>query len=148
MTVDIPNVGSLTLDKILLDLNGTIANDGAVIAGVAQRIKKLTDEFTILLLSGDTNGNAASIADELGIDLEVVKSSIDKQQLCSDTTVAIGNGSIDRDMLKASTLGIVVIEKEGASVVAINNADIVTTSINDALDILIYPKRIITTLRR
>lgn len=148
MTVDIPEFGTLTLNKILLDLNGTITNGGILIEGVVERIKKLTDQYEVLLLSGDTNGNAATIAKKLGIELEVVKSSADKQQRCSDTTVAIGNGSIDRDMLKASALGIVVVEKEGASVVAINNADIVTSSINDALDALIYPNRLIATLRR
>ncbi|MBP7837388.1 HAD hydrolase family protein [Candidatus Saccharibacteria bacterium] len=147
MTFDIPGLGLIELDTLLLDLNGTIAIDGVIVGGVEDRISRLSKSFSILLLSGDTNGNAALIAKELGIKLKVVKNAEEKQKLCTRKTVAIGNGSIDKDMLSCATLGIAVIEKEGASAVALRNADIITTSINDALDILILPKRMIATLR-
>jgi soluble P-type ATPase len=147
MTVDIPGLGLIEVDTLLLDLNGTIAVDGVVLEGVADRISKLVKCFSILLLSGDTNGNAAAIAKDLGVKLSVVKNAEEKQKLCTKKTVAIGNGSIDKDMLSSATLGIAVIEREGVSATALRSADIITTSINDALDILIFPKRMIATLR-
>ena len=63
------------------------------------------------------------------------------------TTAAIGNGKNDALMLKESILGIVVCQLEGASTMAINAADIVTTDINNALDLLLHPLRLIATLR-
>ena len=60
---------------------------------------------------------------------------------------AIGNGSNDSLMLKASEIGVCVIENEGASSKAIVNSDIVCKSIEDAFELLLKPKRIIATLR-
>ncbi|MEE3719778.1 hypothetical protein V2H45_23835 [Tumidithrix elongata RA019] len=50
-------------------------------------------------------------------------------------------------MLKESVLGIALIQKEGGSVEASIDADIVSNSILDALDLLQNPKRLIATLR-
>ena len=90
MTFDIPGLGLIELDTLLLDLNGTIAIDGVIVGGGEDRISRLSKSFSILLLSGDTNGNAALIAKELGIKLKVVKNAEEKQKLCTRKTVAIG----------------------------------------------------------
>jgi soluble P-type ATPase len=50
-------------------------------------------------------------------------------------------------MLKNAALGIVVIQKEGATVKSLENADIVCNNIIDALELLKNPLRIIATLR-
>jgi soluble P-type ATPase len=50
-------------------------------------------------------------------------------------------------MLKEAALGIGVIQAEGAAVEAILAADLVTTSVLDALDLLIHPLRLTATLR-
>jgi soluble P-type ATPase len=53
----------------------------------------------------------------------------------------------DSLMMKKAALGIIVIGEEGASVKAINNADIVVKDIHDALDLLLNKIRIKATLR-
>ncbi|MGC8790802.1 MAG: HAD hydrolase family protein, partial [Desulfurella sp.] len=61
--------------------------------------------------------------------------------------VAIGNGKNDSLMLKYAKLGICVIGKEGANIEALQNSDIVVCDIVSALELLLYPKRLIATLR-
>jgi len=68
--------------------------------------------------------------------------------LGKEKCVAIGNGANDVLMLKQSAIGICVIGKEGASSEAVQHSDIVVYDINDALDLLLNPKRIIATLRK
>jgi soluble P-type ATPase len=50
-------------------------------------------------------------------------------------------------MLEESILGIAVIQKEGASAKTVAAADIVVTSITDALELVLNPLRIAATLR-
>jgi len=63
------------------------------------------------------------------------------------TVVAIGNGRNDHLMLGKAALGIAVILGEGAAIETLEAADVATTSITAALDLLISPKRLIATLR-
>lgn len=58
------------------------------------------------------------------------------------------NDRKDSLMLKFAALGIVTIQTEGVATRALQNADIVCTSIMDAFNLLLYPKRIAATLRR
>jgi len=61
--------------------------------------------------------------------------------------IAIGNGSNDALMVKSAALGIVVLQKEGASVKTILSADLVCNNILDTLEILLNPIRIVSTIR-
>ena len=61
--------------------------------------------------------------------------------------VAIGNGRNDRLMLEAAGLGIALIQAEGAASETLRRADVVCTSILDALGLLRDPRRLIATLR-
>ena len=70
------------------------------------------------------------------------------ENLGLEKVVAIGNGANDAEMLKNAGLGIVVIGPEGAAVKALMGADIAVGDIRDALCLLIYPKRMVATLRR
>jgi soluble P-type ATPase len=62
--------------------------------------------------------------------------------------VAIGNGANDVDMLRTSALGIAVLGPEGLATPALLAADVVVASIDDGLDLLLQPKRLIASLRR
>ena len=64
-----------------------------------------------------------------------------------EVTVAIGNGSNDQLILKEAALGIAVLGDEGVSGFAVKNADIIVKNIQNALDLLLKPKRLIATLR-
>lgn len=65
----------------------------------------------------------------------------------SGNVVAIGNGSNDGLMLAKAALGIIVLGPEGAAVKALQQADVLVKDINDGLDLLLYPKRLVATLR-
>jgi soluble P-type ATPase len=67
--------------------------------------------------------------------------------LGSQSVVAIGNGANDVEMLHRAALGIAVLGGEGLAAKCLNAADIVVPSIEVALDLLIYPKRLLATLR-
>jgi P-type E1-E2 ATPase len=70
------------------------------------------------------------------------------RRLGSDSTVAIGNGANDAQMLKEAAIGIAVVGPEGASAATVQQADVVTRSIVDALDLLLNPRRLVATLRQ
>jgi soluble P-type ATPase len=68
-------------------------------------------------------------------------------QLGRSQTVCIGNGRNDKLMLQAAVLGIAVIGPEGAALDALHAADIIAPNIHTALDLLLYPQRLVATLR-
>jgi soluble P-type ATPase len=62
-------------------------------------------------------------------------------------TAAVGNGRNDRLMLKEAALGIVVVQTEGTAVEAMSAADLLVPGILEALDLLLFPRRLKATLR-
>jgi len=60
----------------------------------------------------------------------------------------VGNGANDAAALRAAALGIAVIGPEGASAEALVAADVVCTSILQALDLLVDEQALTATLRR
>lgn len=144
----------LKIYHLMLDINGTLTVDGQLIPGVKERIEVLKEKLTIHLLTADTFGRGAETASELGTKFKRVDANqggLDKKEylyeLGNEKTAAIGNGYNDIYMLAEAVLAIAVVGKEGCSVKALEQADIVVNDINDALDLLINPKRIVATLR-
>jgi P-type E1-E2 ATPase len=156
LAVTIPGRGELQLEHLVLDVNGTLACDGVLIPGVAERLHQVRNVLTVHLLSADTHGQLDAIARDLGVPATRLRTGEPEppqkatyiRQLHSSTVVAIGNGANDVDMLSEAAIGIVVVGPEGAAVAALTAADLVTGSITDALDLLSHPKRLIASLRR
>jgi len=153
--LNVPGPGKMALEHLALDLNGTIAVDGQVLSGVAERLARLSSQLTIHLLSSDTRGLAADTARRLGVNLALVDPDDEPGQkrrfvegLGASLVVAIGNGANDRQMLEAAALGIAVLGSEGLALAALTAADVVAGSIQDALDMLLNPQRLVATLRR
>jgi soluble P-type ATPase len=152
--VAVPFAKTYAIENLLLDLNGTLAVDGAVLPGVKQRLQSLSSEVAITLLTCDTHGNASTIANALGIAVHVVNREREAEAKAAfaasigpERTAAIGNGMSDMLMLHSCAIGVVVIGSEGAAVPAILAADIVTTDILDALDLFRHKVRLVATLR-
>jgi soluble P-type ATPase len=59
----------------------------------------------------------------------------------------MGNGKNDALMVSCAALGFAILQEEGTSTKTLMASDVVFKSINDALDALIYPKRLVATLR-
>ncbi len=155
LQLDIPGRGKLELAHLVLDLNGTIARDGEVLPGVAERLASLGEGLTAHLVTADTHGKAVTIASRLGVQLARIEPGSEAEQkralvqrLGAEQVVAVGNGANDGAMLRTAALGIAVLGGEGLAVEALHSADVVVTSIEDALDLLIHPKRLMATLRK
>ncbi len=153
--LNVPGLGMLTLEHLVLDLNGTIALDGQVLPGVAERLTLLSASLSIHLLSADTRGRGSETATHLGLHFVRVSpgdESSQKQQfverLDARRVAAVGNGANDREMLEAVELGIAVLGSEGLAVTSLTAADVVVSSVQDALDLLLNPRRLVATLRR
>lgn len=152
--LDVPGRGALALAHLVLDLNGTITLDGAVVPGVAEDLAALRDRLSITLLTADTRGTAAAVAGELGIDLqrldagdEAAQKAAFVERVGAANAVAIGNGANDAAMLAAAALGICVLGGEGAATSAWSAADVVAGDIRTALGLLLHPRRLLATLR-
>ena len=152
MEIPIPNNGTLRIENILLDLNGTLAVGGNIIEGVRERVGILREEYRLILLSGNTRGGADLLAKEFGIQFIETKTGIDKKKVAEDLDpikcAAIGNGLIDLELIQAAHLGIVTMQGEGVHTKTLLAADIVVPSVNDALDFFIDRNRLIATLRK
>ena len=123
-----------------------------MVEGAKERLGQLKESIpNIFLFTGDTHGNGVEMAKELGIELRITKTASEKaaeaRKIGLETTAAIGNGLIDAELLQIVRLGIVTLQTEGAHLKTLENADIVALSINDALDLLLNPKRLVATLR-
>ena len=152
-TVDIPGRGRLEIAYLVLDLNGTLALDGVVPAAVLERLHALSNEVQIHVITADTFGTAAKLH---GLDMRVqvlppgdqveAKAAL-VRALGASQTIAIGNGSNDEGMVREAAVGIAIVGPEGAYARTVLAADIVVTRIEDALDLLLTPARLIATLR-
>ncbi len=152
--IDIPGRGQLIFEHLVMDYNGTLAIDGIMINGVKEKLSKLSNTLQIHVVTADTFGIAASQLKDLPCSLKILNKDNQKRAkekyvttLGSSSVVSIGNGRNDSLMLKASALGIAVIQEEGTAIETLINADIVAKDINDALNLLLHTKRLIATLR-
>ena len=151
LRVDVPGRRRLELEHLLLDLNGTLSDRGALIEGVAERLWRLRESLQPRLLSSDTFGTLEARAGELGLPSTTVEDGEAKRRLVAELgstrCTAVGNGANDAAMLGTVGLGIVVIGPEGAAGSALAAADLVCRSIVEALDLLLDPLALAATLR-
>lgn len=154
LAIDVPGFGALALEHLVLDFNGTLAVDGELVPGVGERLVAAAARLSVHVLTADTHGTAARVLAGLPCALAVVPHSDQAEaklrfveSLGAQRVVAIGNGRNDRLMLAAARLGIAVVQREGAAAETIAAADVVVRSIDDALDLLAYPLRLVATLR-
>lgn len=152
--LEIPGRGVYRLHTLALDVNGTLAKDGELIEGVANRIRLLQEDLEVVLLTADTHGRQATIDATLGLSARRISPGQEASQKAAFVTsvgaegvIAMGNGANDAGMLRAAALGVAVVGPEGCSRDALDAADMLVYSIQDALDMLIYPRRMIATLR-
>jgi len=156
IALDIPAGPRLHLETLVLDVNGTLAVDGVLLPGVRERLKRLRELVAVHLITADTHGRQADIDAALAINSVILigdlPQALEKAQfvrsLGAARTAAIGNGANDALMLREAALGIAVLGPEGLAASALREADVVAPDIGAALDLLLYPKRLIASLRR
>jgi soluble P-type ATPase len=72
----IPGLADLELEQLMLDVNGTLTNRGALIPDLAPRIARLNDSLDIHLVSADTFGTPNAIAQRLNVDEAFVVATV------------------------------------------------------------------------
>ena len=154
LDINIPGAQPLRLTYLILDYNGTLARDGSILPGVAERLKILAEHLEIHIVTADTFGNVLTQVARLPVKLAIILPEKQAQakaayieNLGPSNAVAIGNGRNDALMLQQAALGIAVMQTEGAATAALLAAEIITPGIIDALDLLLQPDRLKATLR-
>jgi len=152
--VSIPRRGTLRLEHLVLDVNGTLALDGNLIEGVAQALERLGGRLEIHLITADTHGKQATIDQQLGLTAERLQSGDEAGQKASfvhrlgaESVAAIGQGANDAGMIETAALGIAVLSREGLAVETLKAADLVLPDILSALELFNHPMRIVASLR-
>lgn len=154
LSVDILGYGTLRIEHLVLDFNGTLAVDGNLRPGVKRRLSLLAAEFRVHVVTADTFGTARTALRGVTCKLKILEGGSEGRakatyirRLGSIGTACIGNGRNDRLMCKEATLGIAVIQTEGAAIATMAECDIVVNDVCDALDLLLEPARLVATLR-
>jgi len=152
--IEVPGRRTWRLQYGVFDFNGTLALDGRLREGAAERLRMLADRLELHIWTGDSHGTARAEVNGLPVQLAIVPAQNQaeaKQTLLralgAAQSVAVGNGYNDRLVLTEAALGIAVLEREGAAVTSFTAAEIVCPTIIDALDLLLHPRRIVATLR-
>lgn len=155
ITITIPGLAELNLQHLVLDFNGTIALDGQLQGGVASLLEQLSHQLDIYIVTADTFGTAAAQCNNLPVTLHLLQSSDHTEekgalvtQLGRNHVVSFGNGQNDIEMLRLSALGIGIIGAEGCAASIFQVADLLVPEIQRGLELLIYPKRLVATLRK
>ena len=153
--IAIPGAKTLRLSTAIIDFNGTLAQDGRLLDGVADRLCSLATVLEVHVVTGDTHGNARDALSELPVQVHIMPSDGQRGAkraflgtIGADRVVAIGNGFNDGDLLEHAALSIAVLSGEGSAPETLFAADVVCANICDALDLLLIPKRLVATLRR
>ncbi len=152
--ISIPGFGEVHLAHLVLDFNGTLAVDGQMVDGVSERLVALSRLLSLHVVTADTFGNVSAQLGGIPADVHILPPGRQDEAkrdfvtgLGAARTAAIGNGRNDLLMLREAALGIGVLLNEGAWGGTLTTAQVVCTSILDALDLLIYPLRLTATLR-
>ena len=153
ITFKIPGREEITLSHLVLDYNGTIAEDGEIIEGIRSRLEVLKDKLGIYVITADTHGTATKKCEGLPLEIKVFPTTEVGEIKASEVrkleggVACIGNGFNDIQMSDAADISICVIGREGCCGALISHCDVIVTSIEDALDLLIKTDRLRATLR-
>ena len=151
--IDIPGRETIEIEHIVLDYNGTVALDGRLMAGAAERMEKLGQLARIYVLTADTYGTVQAQCAGRGIEVKAFPQANAAERkaemvraLCGGTA-CIGNGLNDIGMFDAADLSIAVMDGEVVCAALISHADVLVRSAEEGLDLLLKPDRLRATLR-
>ncbi len=153
----IPGQEPIEARHLVLDYNGTLAADGTLLPGVAERLRALAAPplgLALHVVTADTLGTAREAlrgqpcrVAVIGPDAQDLAKRDYVRTLGANFTAAVGNGANDRLMLAEAALGIAVLGEEGLATAALLASRVVCRDILAALDLLLRPPRLAATLR-
>jgi len=153
MIFQIPEDATIEIKTIVLDLNGTLSVNGKISKKTKEKIKILRKlNYRIVLLSGDMRGTAQKFAKDLDIELIKAKNAQEKgeaiKKLNPKTCASIGNARIDIETFKIAKIAIATMQAEGIHAAIIKHVDIITPTIEDALNLFIDSNSFCATMRK
>lgn len=155
LKITIPEREDLHIKYAVFDFNGTLATDGKIHPSLKILFSQLKEFTEIYVLSADTYGSVQTECQDLGLEVHVLSQkngAAEKrefvQNLGAKSTVCIGNGVNDGGMFEVCALSVIIMSEEGCAVQTLNKADIAVRNSEDALNLLLHPKRITATLRQ
>jgi P-type E1-E2 ATPase len=153
--LNIPGRGLMQLEHLVCDVNGTLAVDGELLAGLAEALHRLQNRLALHLVTADTHGRQVQIDRQLGLQAvrlspggEAQQKAQFVRQLGAERVVAIGQGANDALMLQEAALGICILSPEGLYPPTLMAADLVVANPLIALELLEKPLRIVASLRQ
>jgi P-type E1-E2 ATPase len=153
--LSIPGRGTIQLEYLVSDVNGTLAVDGQLVDNLARILAALHDRLEIHLLTADTHGRQEMIDRQLNLHAIRIQPGNESQQkadyvqrLGAEHVIAIGQGANDTDMLKSAAIGVCLLSAEGTAVETLLSADLVVPDIYTALALLEKPLRLVASLRK
>ncbi|MBQ4615598.1 MAG: HAD family hydrolase [Mailhella sp.] len=165
---EVPGLGERRITSLVLDYNGTIADRGHLLPGVAERLRALSEVLDVHVFTADTFGTVRDeLARELMREMNDGRVAVDiippkdkrpgknegeakldmLSALGAGHCCAIGNGRNDVLMLEAAGLSFCVMGREGCSPAAMMASQIACRDILEALDLLLDPRCCIATMR-
>lgn len=142
------------IKHIVLDYNGTLAKDGILKEDAKRLLPLLAQQYTLHVITADTFGSVKKELKNFDLHVKVLQSddhTLEKEAYIRTLHVkecaAVGNGNNDVRMLQEAAIGICLIGDEGCSTKTLLASDIVCKSLSEALELFLYPKRLIATLR-
>jgi soluble P-type ATPase len=146
--IERPGQGSLEIEFILIDFEGTLASDRRVHPKAKDKINLLSKHAKIYILTKQEKEHAEEVLKKVKAEILYLTEGESSQkkldllrQLGPTRTIAVGNGVDDVPMIEEAIMGICVLGKEGTFSKAMKKADVVFMNILDALDFLLKPLR-------
>ncbi|NBG88607.1 hypothetical protein [Isachenkonia alkalipeptolytica] len=155
--VKVPWGEKYTINHVVFDLNGTLANNGEIAKTTEKLLKALAQKAKIYVLTADTHNTAGKLKEEIGdfCEIIVLQSSDHSEEkarfvhtLGYRETVTLGNGGNDVKMVQEGILSFGIIAGEGAYAPLLTKVDIVVHNIDHAIEMLIHPRKIVATIRK
>ena len=153
LSYNVPGVGVIEIDTLVVDSNGTLTVKGEIVPGVVERIHRLQSlGVNVVMISSDQRGNARDLALSTGIPYHEANNSREKEDvllsLGSNNVAAIGNARIDIGLFVQSIISIATLQSEGIHKDIIDHVDVIVPSVNDALDFFLDEHTFIATMKR
>ncbi|MDM8533466.1 ATPase P [Clostridiaceae bacterium HSG29] len=155
MVINVPETGKYEIENIVFDYNGTIAINGEIINGILEKIVKLAESFNVTIITADTFNTVKRAFKNTDVNIHIIDSidgTIQKKEFVeevgSNKTIALGNGRNDELMLKEAIISVAILNDEGVSLKALNNADFLLKDINHFFEMIEEPKKLVAILRK
>lgn len=153
LNYQVPGVGTIEIDTLVIDSNGTLTVKGEIVQGVMERIHSLQARgVNVVMISADQRGTARSLAKSYGISYYEASNSREKEDallaLGSSNVAAIGNARIDIGLFVQSVVSVATMQSEGIHKDIISKVDVIIPTINDALDFFLDEDTFVATMRR